>query len=135
MPGTVEDCHEAEIKRYLCTLNKVNILQDLKKRINVLLCQKEKRYKSTSLPKRKKKSSLSKRESFYKTLINVFIVFLSCNIQKMSKLYSSHCIYCFVFPMPKRRQNKRFKSNSNLIDFQLKVNQIKPPTLLFFNPF
>ena len=37
--------------------------------------------------------------------------------------------------MPKRRQNKRFKSNSNLIDFQLKVNQIKPPTLLFFNPF
>ena len=55
VPGTVEDCHEAEIKRYLCALNKVNILQNLKEGTKVLLYLKEKRYKSISLPKRKKK--------------------------------------------------------------------------------
>ena len=42
MPGIVEDCHEAGIKRYFFTLTKVNILLDLKGRT-----------KSASVPQRK----------------------------------------------------------------------------------
>ena len=44
MLGAVEDCHEAEIERYFCTLNKVNILLDLKERKQVLLYLQENRY-------------------------------------------------------------------------------------------
>ena len=52
--------------RLRCTLDKVHIRLDLKERTKVLLYIKEKRYKSSALPKRKKNCFFTKKRKFVK---------------------------------------------------------------------